>query len=210
MMRLTTALFVLLSLSACSSPDDIATAEAELTSADPCHVQTSPYNPQCTNAWPVASWNCAGYNSQFQTCYKAQGTNPIPGTYFIFEPTPPPVLPSSHANIWPAWTDDTIPHTSTGHQPTMEVPPGTQIAFPDLLPSGWSYNKTDLSPHTPIYGLMGMIWEYVEIQDGGGICLYAGDYWTNQLGCWGTAPGGYFRIEPYLYGNVAVHSFYTW
>lgn len=190
-------------------PDETATAEAALISVDPCGVQTSPYNPACTKSGKT-SWVCANYNSTTHRCTKAQGTTPIPGTYFIFEPTPPPMLPLAHATIWPNWTDDTQPHTPTNNIPAMEVPNAISIGFADILASGWSYNMTDLNPHTVFDGLTGMIWDYIEIRDGTGICIYSGNNWTDQLGCWHVGAGGYFRIEPYLYGSVAVHSFSTY
>ncbi len=206
------AIMVVVLAGACgvSPHEDVTTSESALISSDPCGVQTSPYNPQCWHTGVVSSWNCQGYNSTTHQCYKAIGTYPIVGTYFIDSAYNPPNL-AHKLFIWPAWSDDTQPWLPSGfgHYPAMEVPPDVQVTWDDLLPSGWAYNRNDLSPHTASSGLLGMIWDYIELKDGMGICIYSGSAFTNELGCWHVGAGGYLLVQPNAYGNVAVHSFYT-
>ncbi len=194
----------------CDATNDFGIAESAVVSTDPCGAQLpwNPSAPACTKAGKT-SWVCKVFSTTLNHCVKAAGTTPIPGTEFVFGPTPPSVIPYGHAVIWPAW-DDTPATLPNGNQGVMQVPANTQVAtFAALLPSGWSYATGDLVPGDVQHGLTAMHWDYIQLHDGAGICIYRSDNFTNELGCWHASAGGYVLVEPYLYGDVAIHSFYT-
>lgn len=187
-------------------PDETATAENELISTDPCGVQISPYNPACTKPGKT-SWVCNTYNTTTHRCSRAHGTTPIPGTNFIFGVTPPMIGP--HALFWPAW-GDTIATYDGANAAVMQVPVNLTVSqYSVILAAGWSYATNDLTPGDVVHGLTAMHLDYIELQGGVGICVYSGNGISGELGCWYAPPGGYLRLEPYLWGDVAIHSFYT-
>lgn len=186
---------------------DVGTAEDELISADPCGVQTSPYNQACTKPGKT-SWVCASYNSTTHRCSRARGTTPIPGTNFIFGTTPPVIGP--HIIIWPAW-GDTLATYDGVNAAAMQIPTWVTIStYSSLLTPGWSYATNDLTPGDVVNGLTAMHWDYIQLQGGTGICIYSGNGNSGEMGCWYNQPGSeILRLEPWQWGDVAIHSLYT-
>lgn len=43
----------------------------------------------------------------------------------------------------------------------------------------------------------------------GGLCIYRDSAYTGELGCWHAGADEHLVIEPYVWGDVPVHSFYT-
>lgn len=192
-------------------PNDVATAEAEVVSTDPCGVQIAPYAPACTKPGKT-SWRCTSYNSTTHRCQRAEGTTPIPGTYFVSSNPPPPVFPAI-VLVWPGWEEDDLlaPYPSGGPTYAVQlVPAGLAVpAFSTILTAGWSYASADLTP-SGFAGLQAMRWNYIEVRGGAGICIYAAVNYTGQLGCWSVPTGGQTLVlEPPAWGNGTVRSFFT-